>query len=142
MKILRIEKLVGSRTGFPLQFIVQTNSYPNCVVADVIMIKKKIQNGPLEKEVPLLYHMAYETQPYVKKFLSEIDHVSDCNQSKCTYLWCEPTKRILSHASICTDVECTTCIVIRPLLFLHSTCCTHPNCPLPFCPVVFFFSIH
>ena len=121
--------------GFP--------SMVNCVslflllflVADVIVNKKKIHNGTVEMEVPILYHMASETQPYVKNFLNEIKHVSECSETKCTYSWCENTKKILSHASICTDIECTTCVVMRPLLFLHSVCCTTPTCLLPFCSV-------
>lgn len=88
-------------------------------------------SGP---SVPLLYQRFREVRPLLKGFLFQLHHVSECT-GPCSYPWCSPLKRDLHHASICTDMQCKLCSVLRLLLLLHSRCCNRPQCTLPFCLV-------
>lgn len=88
-------------------------------------------SGP---SVPLLYQRFREVRPLLKGFLFQLHHVSECT-GPCSYPWCSSLKRDLHHASICTDMQCKLCSVLRLLLLLHSRCCNRPQCPLPFCLV-------
>ena len=114
------------------------------LVSYMILTKKKIimpnpSSAPVEMEVPLLYSMAYEVQPIVNEFLFELNHISECilTDNSCPFPWCSSLKRIISHASICTDMTCKECIVLRPILLCHSMQCMKMNCILPFCNVSF-----
>lgn len=117
-----------------------------CLVVDLLSTKKKIMvpdanNTPTLIEVPWLFSMAYETQPIVNEFLFELYHVSECGlvNGMCQFSWCPQLKRIVSHASICTDTQCKECVILRSLLLLHSIQCVNPNCSLPFCSVSDFY---
>ena len=136
LNLLRNQKL----SKIILRGIVHLLSLFYFLVSNMILTKKKIimpsPNGaPVEMEVPLLYSMAYEAQPIVNEFLFELNHISECilTNNACPFPWCSSLKRIISHASICTDMTCKECIVLRPILLCHSMQCMKMSYILPFC---------
>lgn len=112
---------------------------------DVLLNKKKINlNGTVSTEVPLLYALTQEIQPIINEFLVELNHIEKCDipSGKCSFPWCGNMKKLIAHSSICTDMECKECIMIRPLLLLHSISCSNSNCTLPFCSVLLSLPLH
>lgn len=111
----------------------------------MLSIKRKVSvmapnGGSTTVEVPLLYSILNETQPTLSEFLFELKHVSECfiTTGRCRYSWCSDVKRDVFHTSICTDINCKQCMVLRPLLLIHSIQCSRPTCSLPFCAVCLF----
>lgn len=59
----------------------------------------------------------------------------------CHFSWCKELKKDIYHVSICTNVKCKLCIMVRPLILIHSLQCTKLHCSIPFCEVLSFLSI-
>ena len=99
--------------------------------------------GTSEVEVPLLFSLVYKTRPFLKEFLFELCHISECVMANnvCHFSWCKELKKDIYHVSICTNVKCKLCIMVRPLILIHSLQCTKLHCSIPFCEVLSFLSI-
>lgn len=95
-------------------------------------------DGTSEVEVPLLFSLVYKTRPFLKEFLFELSHISECVMANdvCHFSWCKDLKKDIYHVSICTNVKCKLCTMIRPLILIHSLQCTKPHCSIPFCEVL------
>ena len=119
------------------------------VVHDMLSTTRTISmmaanGGSVTVEVPLLFSIIHETQPTLSEFLFELKHVSECfvTTGHCRYSWCADVKRDVFHASICTNTNCNQCMVLRPLLLIHSIQCPRANCSLPFCAVAVSLPIY
>ena len=100
------------------------------------VVNVRLADGSVStSSVPFLYAVMQEARPIVRGFLFELKHVSECSEqlNHCSYPWCSPLKRDLSHASICTDTQCKMCSILRMILLVHSRQCVSSSCSLPFC---------
>ena len=99
------------------------------------VVNVRLADGSVStSSVPFLYAVMQEARPIVRGFLFELKH--------CSYPWCSPLKRDLSHASICTDTQCKMCSILRMILLVHSRQCVSSSCSLPFCNVVICPCLH
>ena len=94
--------------------------------------------GTSEVDVPYLFSLVYKTRPFLKEFLFELYHISECVMANdvCHFAWCKELKKDVYHVSICTNVKCKLCIIFRPLILIHSLQCTKLHCSIPFCEVL------
>ena len=109
------------------------------------VVNVRLADGSVStSSVPFLYAVMQVARPIVRGFLFELKHVSECSEqlNHCSYPWCSPLKRDLSHASICTDTQCKMCSILRMILLVHSRQCVSSSCSLPFCNVVICPCLH
>lgn len=94
-----------------------------------------------------LLALVSENNSLLTQCLEQLNHVSHCHklEGECTFPLCLTIKRdvydngvCLSssyHTSNCTDENCSTCLLMRPLILLHSINCKEEGCQISLCSV-------
>lgn len=128
-----VNRLLGSVSSFVVHDMLSTTN----------RITTVSDEGTSEVEVPLLFSLVYKTRPFLKEFLFELCHISECVMANdvCHFSWCKELKKDIYHVSICTNVKCKLCTMVRPLILIHSLQCTKLQCSIPFCEVLLSLSI-
>lgn len=101
-----------------------------------------------------LLALVSENSPLLSQCLEQLNHVSHCHklEGECTFPLCLTIKRDVYrirmcltrsyHTSNCTDENCPTCLLMRPLILFHSMNCKEEGCQIILCSVRFPSPLH